>query len=297
MKKLLITGQNSYIGTSFEQWVKEKCPKEISIDTINLHDPDWQEKSFACYDSIFHVAGIAHVDKDKISPKKKAMYYSVNRDLVIDAAAKAKAEGVRQFVFMSSMIVYGVSAPVEFGKHITKTTRPAPGSCYGYSKLQAELAIQEMADENFTVSIIRSPMVYGKGCKGNYRLLSFIARHAPFFPDYKNERSMIYIENLCALVQHLILNEVGGVFFPQNSEYVTTSDMVRQIAKARGHKIYINSSLNWMVNLGFRLPGFIHEKTDKAFRNMTYEKNISTYDFEYRVVDFETSIEKIEGKK
>ncbi|MBQ7152145.1 MAG: NAD-dependent epimerase/dehydratase family protein [Synergistaceae bacterium] len=287
MKKLLITGQNSYIGTSFEQWVKEKCPEEISIDFLNLRESNWQEKSFASYDSIFHVAGIAHVDAKKISREEQEIYYKVNRDLTVELAAKAKAEGVKQFIFMSSIIIYGKL------EHITRNTQPAPENFYGDSKLQADLALQKISDKNFKVSIIRSPMVYGKSCKGNYRLLSFIARHAPFFPDYENKISMIYIENLCALIEKIILKEAEGIFFPQNSEYVNTSNMVREIAKSYGHKILISKKLNWLVKIGTKIPGPIQKKIHKAFRNMTYEKNLSEYDFEYRLVNFEDSIKKI----
>ena len=143
-------------------------------------------------------------------------------------------------------------------------------------------------------------MIYGKNCKGNYPLLSKIARHSPVFPDFKNERSMCYIENFCEFVCQIIIktrgdvSHAGGVFFPQNSEYISTSNLVKIIADAAGHKIFISKIFNFLVTLGFKLK---ISKIQKAFSTLTYDKAMSEYDFDYRIKDFETSIKFIEEQE
>jgi len=199
MKKILITGANSYIGTSFENYIKEHYSNEYIVDTVDMIDGSWREKDFSEYDSVFHVAGIAHSDNGKISEEKAKLYYSVNTDLTVETATKAKADGVKQFIFMSSAIVYGESAPIGKSKVITKDTPVNPANCYGDSKVQAEKGIEPLNDDSFKVVILRPPMIYGKGSKGNYPLMAKLALKTPIFPYVKNERSMLYVENLCEL--------------------------------------------------------------------------------------------------
>jgi len=282
VKKILITGANSYIGTSFEGWVS-RYPDKYSVDTIDMRDEKWREKSFSGYDVVFHVAGIAHVSS---SPKLKDLYYRVNRDLAIETAKKAKADGVKQFIFMSSIIVYGDSAHINKKKVIDKNTKPQPSNFYGDSKLQAEQGILALESESFKVVILRPPMIYGKGCKGNYPKLVKAALKLPIFPDIDNERSMLHIDNLCEFVRLIIDNEERGIFFPQNKEYVKTSEMVKVIAETHGKKIRLTKAFNPMLKLLAYKVGFIN----KVFGNLVYEKSMSEYKEDYRVRDFRESI-------
>lgn len=236
MKKILITGAGSYIGTSFEKYITENFPDEYTVDTVDMIGEEWKKFDFSNYDTVFHVAGIAHFDTGKISLEKKKLYYSVNTELTAATAEKAKDDGVKQFIFMSSAIVYGNSAPIGKSKVITSDTPVSPANCYGDSKVQAEIRLRKLEDDNFKVVILRPPMIYGKGCKGNYRLLVKIANKTPIFPYVKNERSMIYIENLCEFVRLMIKNKESGTFFPQNSEYSNTAELVKTIAAAHGKK-------------------------------------------------------------
>jgi len=280
MKKILITGANSYIGTSLENWLS-KYPGRYITYTVDMVDQSWKSKDFSKYDVIFHVAGIAHVSSD---PKLKDMYYRVNRDLTIETAKKAKAEGVKQFIFMSSIIVYGDSSKQK--RIIDKDTIPTPSNFYGDSKLQAEKGIKELEDDSFKVVILRPPMIYGKGSKGNYPKLAKAARVLPIFPDIENERSMLYIDNLCEFVRLMIDNEESGVFFPQNEEYVKTSEMVRLIAQVHGKKIKLTKMFNPIISRMFRV-----NIVNKVFGNFVYDKNMSVYDNGcYWVIDFEKSI-------
>ena len=180
MKKILITGANSYIGTSFENYLKQ-WPDKYQVDTIDMIDGSWREKSFKGYDTVFHVAGIAHSDTGIISEERKSLYYKVNTELTIETAKKAKADGVKQFIFMSSAIVYGDSAPIGKQNVITKDTVPQPSNFYGDSKLKAEKGILPLQSDDFIVVILRPPMIYGKGCKGNYQALVKLALKLPVF--------------------------------------------------------------------------------------------------------------------
>ncbi|HFR3550166.1 TPA: NAD-dependent epimerase/dehydratase family protein [Streptococcus suis] len=283
MKRVLITGANSYIGTSFENYVKENSIN-FEIDTLDLLNPKWQEFDFSGYDSIFHVAGIAHFSKDE---SKKELYYKVNTELTEQVAKIAKQAGVNQFIFMSSIIVYGDSSSEE--RVITKDTPPSPSDFYGDSKWQAEQRLGKLLESNFSIVIIRPPMIYGKGSKGNYPKLSKLAQKTPVFPKISNSRSMLHIDNLCEFILQAIERKIEGVYFPQNSEYVTTSDLVGKIAEVHHKKIYFTKLFNPIIRLFFGL-----DTVKKVFGNLVYEKEMSRYDFEYQVIDFEESIKNTE---
>lgn len=284
MKKILITGRNSYVGKSLEEWLGN-YPNGYSIDLISLRDNLWREMDFSGYDVVFHVAGIAHVSSD---PKMEDLYYIVNRDLTIETAKKAKAEGVKQFIFMSSIIVYGDSSSEE--RVINKNTVPIPSNFYGNSKLQAEEGIKQLDTDNFKVVIIRPPMIYGKDSKGNYPKLAKLARVLPVFPDFKNQRSMLHIDNLCEFIRLMIDNVERGMFFPQNQEYVSTSEMVKLIAQAHGKKILLTRIFNTVLKrFGLRIA-----IVNKVFGNIIYDKSLSDYKETYQIRDLPESIELTE---
>lgn len=291
MKKILITGAGSYIGTSFENYINTNFPDEYTVDTVDMIGGGWKEKDFSPYDAVFHVAGIAHSDNGKISPEKEKLYYSVNTELTSAAAGKAKSDGVHQFIFMSSAIVYGNSAPIGKTKIITADTPVSPANCYGDSKVQAEKRLKLFEDENFKVVILRPPMIYGKGSKGNYPLLAKLALKLPLFPRVRNERSMLYIEDLCEFVRLMIENEESGTFFPQNSEYSNTSELVKMIADAHGKKIKLVSGFTWLLKIMSHFTALVN----KVFGNLTYEKSISEYKENYRVAELGDSVKRTEG--
>ena len=295
MKKVLITGANSYIGMSFEQYAAEHYNEWLQVDTVDMIDGSWRKRDFSPYDIVFHVAGLAHADVGNVTDEVKAKYYAINNDLAIETARKAKTDGVKQFVFMSSAIVYGDSAPYGKTKRITKDTEPQPSNFYGDSKWRADQGVRELADENYTVCVLRPPMIYGKGSKGNYPTLAKMAKKLPIFPDIKNERSMLYVENLCEFLCQVMIRGEGGVFWPQNAEYTRTSEMVKMIAEVTEHKILVSKGFNWVVSFAACVPGEIRRLANKAFGNMSYDQEMSLYEFEYRVVDLKTSIERTES--
>ena len=276
MKKILITGANSYIGTSVERWLG-KYPDKYYVDTIDMKGETWKNKDFSEYDVVFHVAGIAYIKETK---ENNDLYYKVNRDLAYETAKKAKEDGVKQFIFLSTMSVYGIVKGV-----IDEKSPLNPMNNYGKSKLQAEVLINSLQDTLFSVATLRPPMVYGKDCRGNYSRLAGIALKTPIFPKVDNKRSMIYIDNFSEFVKQLVDNRSGGIFFPQNSEYVNTSEMVRLIAEAHGKKIRLTKVFNPLLKL------FMISTINKVFGDLVYKIDKKPY---VEPVDFEESIELTE---
>ena len=227
------------------------------------------------------MAGIAHI---KETSDNQDLYYRVNRDLAYETAQKAKEDGVEQFIFLSSMSVYGIENGV-----MDKSTPLKPNSAYGKSKIEAEELINKLQDDSFTVATLRPPMVYGKGCRGNYPRLVGLALKTPIFPKVDNKRSMIYIDNLSDFVKQLVDNRSGGLFFPQNAEYVNTSEMVRLIAEAHGKRVVMTKLFNPLLRL-------LNVSTvNKVFGDLVYDMSMSEYESDYRVCGFGESIIKTEG--
>ncbi len=278
-KRVLITGENSYIGSKFQEYTTKYYD---AVDAIDMCTDDWKNFDFSAYDVVIHVAAIVHKQEKSYTQQQ---YYEVNTKLASDVAKKAKSEGVSQFVFLSTMSVYGIVNGV-----ITKDTKCKPFNDYGKSKLQAEMLLNDMCDDSFVVSILRPPIVYGKGCKGNYNELSAFARKMPFFPNYKSQRSMIYIDNLCEIIKLCIDNKLSGVFCPQDSEYVNTSHMVQLIAGANGRKIRLTKFFNLFITLALKMRIRV---VQKVFGSLTYEKELCP---QYTQVDLETAIRKTEEK-
>lgn len=283
MKKILITGANSYIGQSLENWLM-KSKGDYQVDTLDMINPAWKEYDFSSYDTIFHVAAIVHKNEKNLN---QDLYDKVNRDLPIDLANLAKQAGVKQFIFLSSMSVYGNDE-----EHITKATATKPTTYYGKSKLAAEVDLKELADENFHVLVLRPPMVYGPNATGNYMRLSKLSKLIFAFPKINNQRSMIFIDNLMECIKQAIDRESSGLSFPQNKEYVTTSNLVKTIRQVNGKKTLLTSIFNPILK---QLTGI--GQFHKLFGNLVYDQGLSQEAFDYNVVNFEESIRKSEGSE
>ena len=290
MKRILITGANSYVGTSFERHMKQ-WPDAYTVDTVDMVDGTWKEHSFRGYDAVFHVAGIVHMKNKKNDAEQIALFEKVNVQLAVETAKKAKAEGVRQFIFMSSASVYGLVAPVAREIMITKDTPIAPVDNYGISKAKAEEGLLALAGDEFRIVILRPPMIYGKGCKGNYATLSKLARKLPVFPLVDNHRSMLYIDNLSELVRLIVEDGAEGIFCPQNEEYVNTSEMVNLIAHARGRSILLVKGFGWAL----RQLRFVTEMADKAFGSLCYDRELGAYPRPYCVKNYYESVMETES--
>lgn len=300
-RKVLITGAGSYIGESFRTYASEHYPA-LKVDAVDMLDSSWRETDFSAYDIVYHVAGIAHADVGNVDDATRERYYAVNTDLAVEVCQKAKTEGVKKFIFMSSMIVYGESAPYGTSKVIDANTVPKAANFYGDSKLQADVAVRSLADESFKVIVLRPPMIYGANSKGNYPMLAKLAKKLPVFPNIDNQRSMLHIDNLCECLCQLMLvknfNRNAVVLVPQNSEWTKTSDMVKAIAEADGKNIHcMGGLLTRAVKVGGKMPGKIGNLVNKAFGNSVYAYEMSEYEgLTYQKIGLKESIDRTEKR-
>lgn len=285
MKKILITGANSYVGIRVEQYLQQ-WPERYQVDTIDMIDGSWRNADFRGYDAVLHVAGLVHQPQTMNDPTQAERYDRINHLLAVETAQKAKAEGVKQFLFLSSASVYGLNAPVGKVVMITKDTPLNPKDNYGISKRNAEEGLQKLQDDTFKVAILRPPMIYGKGCKGNYQTMAKLAKKLPVFPWVENQRSMLYMENLAEFIRLIVDDEAEGIFWPQNNEYVNTSEMVNLIAHANGRGIVLIHGFVWALKLLRPITGIV----DKAFGSLCYDFELSRYHRNYCVKNLQESI-------
>ena len=278
MKKILVTGSGSYLGQSFVRYMCQ-WSEEYQVDAVSTSNGDWQRKDFSGYDAVYCTAGLAHIRE---TAENRSLYKQINCDLACMLAEKSRNSGVRQFIYLSSMSVYGLLSGV-----ITPDTRPKPTTAYGRSKLLAEERLIALSDDTFTVTVLRPPMVYGKDCKGNFQAVLKLVRKISVFPLCQNSRSMIYVDHLSAFVKRMIDDGRGGVFFPQNREYVTTSRMAELIAQGLGKSLHLSR----MVGVGVRLLQPVVPIVRKAFGDLYY-KNTETLDFSYCTLTFEETIRR-----
>jgi len=264
--KILITGKNSYIGNSVREWLNNKEPS-YQIDLISLKNIDLNSISFKSYDVIFHVAGIAHISSSK---KLIPEYFKVNRDLAIDVAKKAKEEGVKQFIFTSTMAIYGKDSKIGINVPID-VEKPQPTSAYGQSKLEADLTIQKLNSSNFKTAVLRIPMVYGKYAKGNFLKLYKLANYLSILPKINNKRSVIHINNLAEIVRIIIKNNMYGIFFPQDKEFFNTNYFICKIRNMKSKKTIITSFLNPLIVF----ISLFFKGTLKIYGNKFYDPSIS----------------------
>lgn len=288
MKNVLITGRNSYIGKNIECILKDN--ENFIINKVSVRDSKWQEQDFSVYDSIIHTAALVHN-----RGYNQEDYEEINVELTKDLAVKAKKEGVRYFIFMSTMGVYNQN-----NKFINKSTSLSPKTMYAKSKLDAEKFLRSIESEDFKVAILRPPLVYGYNSPGNYLKFSKAAQLLPLLPQFNNKRSMIYIKNLTEFIKLLLENEVPGTFFPQNKDYVNTSTLFKEISKVHSKAIFILPLTNFLV----RVLIILNDNFKKIFDDFIYDKSLpgGPNDNEnpklinYNTVSFEKSIKETEGK-
>lgn len=242
MKKILITGKNSYIGENVECWLN-RFPNEFKVDTVDTLNDNWKKVNLSNYDVVFNVSAIVHRPKETDLDK----YLHINRDLAVDIAKQAKLSGVKQFIQMSTDAVFGIDLGEvyeEKGYH--------PYTPYGISKYEADLLLKDLRSNDFCICIIRPPIVYGNGCKGNFPRLEKFALNSPIFPSINNIRDFIYIENLCSFIEYAIRNKLNETCYPRNKDRISVSDFVKKIADSNGRKIYLVGLFNPFIKLVYK---------------------------------------------
>jgi len=281
--KILIVGKDSYIGNHIDEWLTKSGHKVEQLDAIG---EGWKSFDYSSFDSIVLVASIVH----RPDCKDWELFKKVNTDLPIQVATLAKQQGVKQFVFFSSMAVYGIGKALS-PNIVTKESKLHSESMYGKSKLMAEIELAKMQDENFNVAFVRPPSVYGKGCKGNYiSRFAMVARKMPIVPrTYEDvKQSFVYIDNLCECIRIIVENKLSGPFCPQDDKSVNTNELLDAIAAGWGKKCHSSKVLGWFVHLITFLP-----IVKKAYGGMEYAREVSEIPgFDYVVVPFDEGMKR-----
>jgi nucleoside-diphosphate-sugar epimerase len=265
MTKILVTGANSFIGSNFRKFSKFKDVQERSVFNYKSGDID-----FSSFDVVLHLAAIVH-QSGKISEQE---YFFVNRDLCLLIAENAKREGIKHFVFLSTIKVYGNSKfNIEL---LDEDSVCKPDDSYGRSKFEAETGLLKLADANFIVSIVRTPLVYGEGVKANMLSLIKLADKFPLLPlgNISNRRNFTYIENLTGFIDRIMEKRVQGIFILKDEGAISTSELLEYIIKYLDRKVIL-----------FPLPGFTFPLANRLFP--------SVFDRLFGNLEFDNSLTKI----
>jgi len=227
---VLLTGSSGFVGTNFM-----RLSKDLDIVATDLLTTSLFDINFNGIDSVLHLAALVHQMKG--APEEQ--YFKINRDLAYDVAKRAKEQGVKQFVLMSTAKVYGESTTA--GGYWNEESECAPSDPYGKSKYEAELLILGLEDDTFKVAIVRSPLVYGAGVKANMFSLIRLVDRLPILPlgGISNERSIIYIGNLVALLTRIIEEQASGVFIAGDRTPLSTTEMIKLIAAGFNRKVHL----------------------------------------------------------
>lgn len=269
MPKVLITGANSFVGKNFIQHSIFPGSAEVSLMENQPEDID-----FKSFDTVLHLAAIVHQSKQIL----KTEYFRVNRDLSIEVAKAAKENGVRQFVFLSTVKVYGEFNP-DSGPW-TENSECHPDDPYGKSKYEAEIELRKLEDENFIISVIRTPLVYGKEVKANMLSIMKLIDRFKILPFKKinNKRSFTYAKNLIDFIDRIIEKRASGIFIAMDSEPLSTTQLVEYIARYLNKKIILIKIPRAFIKLGEKLIPKIFDRLYGSFE-MENSKTLQTLDF------------------
>ncbi|WP_331774325.1 NAD-dependent epimerase/dehydratase family protein [Sulfurospirillum sp. 1612] len=227
--KLLITGSSGFVGSYFINKYSDSC----DITRFSFLKDDFKSLHVSDIDVVLHLSALVH----QMGGASAEAYERINVTQTLALAKKAKEGGVAQFIFMSTVKVYGEESDEVY----REDSACHPEDEYGKSKLKAELELQKLQDENFHVSIIRTPIVYGYGVKANIKNLIDLVKKVPILPlgNIPNKRSFIYIGNLCHLIDAVIGQKASGIFLASDDAPISTSALITQIAKNLDKTIYL----------------------------------------------------------
>ncbi|MFT6908673.1 MAG: nucleoside-diphosphate-sugar epimerase [Oleiphilaceae bacterium] len=246
--KVLLTGATGFVGrvlasaltknpgvilTCAVRQSGSKAPGKIFIAGELDKKTDWSRALFG-QDVVVHTAARAHVVRDEVADPL-AEYRKVNVHGTLRLARQAAEAGVRRFVFVSSIKVNGEQT--QPNKPFTAEDAPAPEDDFGLSKLEAEKGLQELANETgLEVVIVRPPLVYGPGAKGNFAtLIKLVDKQLPLpLGTVDNMRSLVALGNLVDLILTCIVhpNAANQVFLVSDGEDISTSVLLRRVATA-----------------------------------------------------------------
>lgn len=225
---ILLTGASGFIGSHFAQ-----SAISYKIIPFSFHNDNINTLDLSSCDAVVHLAALVH----QMNGADSKEYERINVIQTLELAQKAKRDGIKQFIFMSTVKVYGEERDTAY----TEATPCHPQDDYGKSKLRAEQELQKLSDRHFKVSIIRTPIVYGAGVKGNIKNLINLIQKMPILPfgNTRNQRSMVYVGNLCALIVSVLEQRASGIFLACDDTSLSTSEFIHKIAVSLGKKLYL----------------------------------------------------------
>jgi nucleoside-diphosphate-sugar epimerase len=200
--------------------------------------------------TVVHLAARVHVMVDDASNPLQE-FQRVNVDWTERLAARAAAQGVLRFVYLSSVKVNGKQTVVPF----TELDIPKPQDPYGASKWGAEQALARISTQTgMETVVVRSPLVYGPGVRGNFlQLLNILRRGIPLpLARIRNQRSLVYLGNLVDALARCIHDPraAGRTYFVSDGEDLSTPELVRRLGAAMGSNVCLwpcpTSILYWM---------------------------------------------------
>lgn len=272
--KILVTGAGGFIGSRFMELNSDRH----ELTAVSLRNTRINQINCTAIDAIVHFAGLAH-QMEEIDP---SLYFKVNRDLTLELANKAKAEGVKHFVYISTTKVYGDGGSSAV---YTEKSRCVPGDPYGKSKFEAEQKLQALASDHFTVSIIRPPLVYGPGVKGNLLLfikLALLPLPLPF-KGINNNRAMVYVDNLIALIAKILERRADGIFTLTDVDQISTEMLMVELRKNLGKKsnlfyapLLLRFPIKWLKPAMYsRLFGSFNIDCSYTLESLNYQNPVS----------------------
>jgi UDP-glucose 4-epimerase len=266
MSRILITGSTGFIGKPFVSHLRSlgyDCRVAVSnIDKSNpieqilmprlAKDLDWGVALDGC-DTVIHLAARVHQLNEDPKTAQKA-YNEVNYLATETLAKQAAQAGVKRFIFLSTIKVLGEHSSTAW----TPDTPPNPSCPYGKSKLKAELAIQAVGSSSaMEWVIIRPPLVYGAGAKGNFPKVVRLIETCPVLPlgGIKNTRSMVSVENLCDLIETCIHHPKAAnqLFHIQDNNACSTTDFFKDCAEGLSRRIFLLKVPKSFVTLAAKL--------------------------------------------
>jgi len=275
MSRILITGANSFVGTNY---IKSSIHKEISEISLFQNNPE--QIDFTGYDVVIHLVAIVHQSR-RIKDDK---YFKINRDLCLEVAEHARNGGVKQFIFLSTVKVYGEFIPNSGPWN--EDSSCLPEDSYGKSKYEAEVALRKMETTNFIVSIIRTPLVYGVGVKANMLSILRLVDKFPILPLAKvnNKRSFTSAENLVAFIDRIIERRASGIFIAMDEKPLSTTDLVYLISRYLNKRVFLFRMPEFIVEAGKslipkifdRLYGSFEMDNSKTLRELDFKAPLST---------------------
>ena len=229
-KTLMITGASGFIGSNFIK----KYEDEYNIIPVCLIENKPEDLDYTGVDTILHLAALVHQMKG--APEEK--YFEVNTELTKRLAATAKEKGVHHFIFYSTVAVWGTHGYFEYDKIITLKTPINPLTPYAKSKYNAEEILNELKSDNFKISILRPPMVYGKDCPGNMKRLEKLVEILPILPcgNNENKRTIVHIDKLLDETNKIIQNKKEGIFIPRDDKEMSIKDILEYIFKEKNKR-------------------------------------------------------------